>query len=206
MGKKRRSRMMAPILEDADMEEMWGGVDGLDQLITQQQIMDLGKATVMGGGSALVATALLNSKMLTEGKDGKAALLDTPIKKGFAAMGLGFLGGWGLWRYNRDAAIGLASGMSGLGLATVIGQYLGEKDKPMDVSLSGLGDSYGNGYNENLFDDDELSSSPTVMTETRMLPLDSADDEELIGFGADVSEEELADAVVEDDTLGAFLT
>ena len=182
----RRRMMEPPILEDGDMDGMWSGMDELDQLISQRQAMDLGMAALAGGGGALLASTVipkLPSNMIT----------DTPTKRGLLSIFAGFVGGRLLWNTNRDAAIGVAAGMAGLGLATVVGEL-------MKVSI-GLDQ-----YNEDDMFEEELSAMPTVTEDRMPRLLDQAEDDDLLGLNAVVEEEQFADAVVEEERLGSFLS
>jgi hypothetical protein len=118
-----------PPLESSDIEGMWNGLgDGgdLDQIITQDQVMEMGIATLAGaGGIMLAGTTLPRIPWVNE----------EPWRKAVAAILFGMLGGRLLWDVNREAALGMAGGMSGAGLASLVGQWTG-----VDVSLSDLGE------------------------------------------------------------------
>ena len=120
-----------PPLESSDIEGMWEGLGAFDQIITQQQLMDMGISMLSGaGGIMLAGTVLPRIPVVSE----------SPMGKAFTAIGLGLLSGRLLWDVNREAALGMAGGMSGVGLASLVGQFTG-----IDVSLSDLGDMAGLG-------------------------------------------------------------
>ena len=117
-----------PPLESSDIEGMWNGLGGgdFDQIITQDQVMDMGIATLAGGGGIMLAGTVLPRIPFVN---------ETPMRKSIAAIILGMTGGRLLWDVNREAALGLVGGMGGVGLASLVGQFSG-----IDVSLSDLGE------------------------------------------------------------------
>jgi hypothetical protein len=117
-----------PPLESSDIEGMWNGLgDDFDQIVTQEQIMDLGIATLAGGGGVMLAgTVLPRIPWINE----------EPWRKAVAAIVLGMTSGRLLYDINKEAALGIAGGMSGVGLASLVGQFSG-----IDVSLSDLGET-----------------------------------------------------------------
>jgi hypothetical protein len=114
-----------PPLESSDIEGMWNGLD--QQIITQEQIMDMGVATLSGAGGIMLAGTILPQIPF---------LKDQPMGKAFSAIVLGLVSGRLLWDVNKEAALGLAGGMGGLGLASLVNQMTG-----IDVSLSDIGET-----------------------------------------------------------------
>jgi hypothetical protein len=175
-----------PPLEALDVSDMWEGVEGLGEIITKQQAMDMGIATVAGAGGALLAAAVI--PMIPW-------INETATKKSLSAVAVGLVGGRLLWNVNREVALGLAGGVAGLGFANLIGGLTGIK-----TNLSGLGEDEGSDY-------DDLSD-PVVGTPLSDATVETSfsaiEDEELLGLSDGMRGFE--DAVVENDSvLGAFL-
>jgi hypothetical protein len=115
-------------LESSDIEGMWNGLDGeMEQIITQDQLMDMGVATLAGAGGIMLSGTLLPRIPWVK---------DEAWRKSATAILLGIVGGRLLWDVQREAALGLAGGMAGVGLASLVSQWTG-----VNVSLSDLGET-----------------------------------------------------------------
>jgi hypothetical protein len=115
-------------LESSDIEGMWNGLgEDMDEIITQEQLMDMGVATLAGAGGIMLSGTLLPRIPWVK---------DVAWRKSAAAILLGLVSGRLLWNVNREAALGLAGGMSGVGLASLVSQWTG-----VNVSLSDLGET-----------------------------------------------------------------
>lgn len=113
-----------PPLESSDIEDMWNGLD--QQIITRDQVMDMSIAALSGAGGIMLAGTVLPRI---------PGVAENPMAKAASAIALGIVGGRLMWDVNREAALGMAGGMSGVGIASLVGQFTG-----IDVSLSDLGE------------------------------------------------------------------
>lgn len=106
-----RGSMEYPPIEDLDLADMWGGLDfpPIGFPITRDALVAAGSA---GAGM-----------MLASWGTKKVPFLSTPNWRASASIAAGLLGGYLLYDYNRPAATGLAAGMVGLGLATLLAQF-----------------------------------------------------------------------------------
>lgn len=149
-----------PPIESLDLEDMWGGLDfpPLSFPLSRDAVVaaSAAGAGMLLGGWAIPMIPFIKSQNL--------------YWKAGAEIVAGLLGGYLLYDYNRPAAAGLAAGMVGQGLATIVGQFtktpvsLGETDyKDQDMFGLGLGDA-------------------VVDEETLLTGLD-AGDEDLFGLG-----------------------
>ncbi len=126
-------------------------------------------------------------------------LVDTPVKRMVAAGGLGILGGLGIWRLDRDAAMGWVGGMSAQLASELIALVM---RKP--GGTAGLG-AYP--------DEDELDAEAALMGSSYLGAL--PEEQELLGLGDPAVERQtptgFADAEIEvdeelDTSLAGFLT
>jgi hypothetical protein len=114
-------------LESSDIEGMWNGLGGMDDIMSAEQLMDMGVATLAGAGGIMLSGTLLPRIPWVR---------DVAWRKSATAILLGLVSGRLLWNVNREAALGLAGGMSGVGLASLVSQWTG-----VSVSLSDLGET-----------------------------------------------------------------
>jgi hypothetical protein len=114
-------------LESSDIEGMWNGLGAMDDIMSAEQLMDMGVATLAGAGGIMLSGTLLPRIPWVR---------DVAWRKSATAILLGLVSGRLLWNVNREAALGLAGGMSGVGLASLVSQWTG-----VNVSLSDLGET-----------------------------------------------------------------
>lgn len=150
-----------PPIEDFALEDMWGGLDfpPINFPLTRDALVAAGAA---GAGM-----------MLASWGTKKIEFLKTPTWRAAATIAGGLLGGYLLHDYNRPAATGLAAGMVGLGLATLLNTLLPDTTK-MPVSLEA-----GTYSDEELLG---LGLGDAVVDEETMLTGLGAGDEDLFGI------------------------
>lgn len=152
-----------PPIEALDLEDMWGGLDfpALSFPLSRDAVVAAGAAGagMLLGGWGIPMIPFIKSQSI--------------YWKAGAEIVAGLLGAYLLYDYNRPAAAGLAAGMVGQGLATMVSQFtktpvsLGESEyKEQDLFGLGLGDA--------------------VVDEETLLTGLNAGDEDLFGADEDV--------------------
>lgn len=117
----------APIEDLAEDYEFFG----LDQFVDPEMLKSAAIATAAGAGGIL---AVMNIFDRIEYFD------DKPKGRALAESLVGILGGYGLYRVNRDAAMGFIGGVTGYSLAGLLNQYIAEMqaEVPAESGTEGL--------------------------------------------------------------------
>lgn len=98
---------------------------GFGQIVDREMVVSMLIGTGTSAGGILLSAAVwqrieeAREKRATEAGEEFEPM--SPAVKGLSTAALGLVGGAALWRVNRDAAMGLASGMAGFGIASAIG-------------------------------------------------------------------------------------
>lgn len=167
--------MEYPPIEDMNLEDMWGGLD------FPPLSFPLSRDAVIAAGSAGVGM------MLASWGTKKVNFLKTPNWRAAASVAGGLLGAYLMYDYNRPAATGFAAGAVGLGLATLLLNFVNMPvtlEKPEEVAareakaaskaVAGLGYS-----NDDLLG---LGLGDAVVDEETMLTGLDAGDDDLFGI------------------------
>lgn len=108
--------------------------------ISKEGLMEGGVGLAAGAGGILVVQNVM---------DRIPFFADKPAWRSVTELGVGVLGGWGLYNYNRPAAFALLGGVGGLALASLIQQGMAYVQAQMQApattgsGTSGLGQSTG---------------------------------------------------------------
>lgn len=125
--------------------------DGMGEFMTMDMVRDQLIAAGAGGGAILLASWLAPMLPVPEGWSG--TVKGSRLRAAVAAVG-GMLMGRALWDYNRDAAMAVLGGVTGLAIAQVADSFfdlsllggtpLGETPMDMELSNESLLSAYDN--------------------------------------------------------------
>lgn len=183
----------------ADFDSMdFGDLDGFFDVAI---LKELGIAGASGTAAALLGTyAIQKMAAMDMFKDWKP--LDRSRVLSGVAIAAGVLAGRGLYQYNRDAAMGVAGGLAGLGLASLIGTFFETRLVPVlgeveDESML-LADYDYEAMNGLHGDDDEAGDLGETAVQASAPAFRGL-------HGPTVTQEQLQGAVVQQETLGAYM-